>query len=415
MGGQEMLLPLNGYRVIDFGTAMAAPVLTRMLADMGAEVIKVENRENMDGIRSGRPIIGDDIAGGDKGKWPNLQPAFHNYNRNKRGITLNFKHPKGLSLLKELIKLSDVVCDNFRPGLLAKIGLGHDELINIKQDIISISLTGLGEYGPWSELPTYAHSITAMGGLNSLVGYRDELIGTMANAFGDSNASIHGCFAVLAALYYRKRTGKGQHIDLSESEATTSVLGEAIMEYTMNGRVQGPRGNDNPAFAPQNNYQCKGENKWVAIAIKTEQEWKSFCEVTGDPQWLKEERFSDKFSRWNNREELDKLITAWTVTYAPYEVMEILQEVGIAAVSVMNIEDEYLDAHFRERQTFVEFDHPLIGVEVIYGIPWKLSKTPGTIYRHAPSFGEDNEYVFGELLGLSREEIARLEEEKVIY
>jgi benzylsuccinate CoA-transferase BbsF subunit len=177
----------------------------------------------------------------------------------------------------------------------------------------------------------------------------------------------------------------------------------------------GPRGNDYPAFAPQNNYRCKGDNKWVAIAVKTEEEWQRFCEVTDNPQWLKEERFSDKLSRWNNREALDKLITSWTIHYSPYEVMEILQGAGVAAVPVMDIEEEYLDKHFRERQTFVEFEHPLVGVEVIYGIPWKLSKTHGAIYRHAPSLGEDNEYVFGELLGLSKEEIVRLQEEKVIY
>jgi len=406
---------LKRYRVIDFGTAMAAPVLTRMMADMGAEVIKVESREKMDGIRMGRPIIGDDIAGGDRGEWPNLQPAFHNYNRNKRGITLSFKNPRGVQLLKDLVRISDVVCNNFRPGMLAEVGLGYDELVKINPGIIDISLTGVGEYGPLSEIPTYAHSITALSGLNSLIGYRDELIGTMACAYGDSNASIHGLLAVLAALYYRERTGRGQHIDLSEAQASTSILGEAIMEYVMNGRVLGPQGNDNPAFAPHSNYPCKGDDKWIAIAVKTEEEWKSFCEATGHPQWVRDERFADKYCRWQHRVELDQLINAWTMNHSPYEVMEILQAAGIAAVPVMNIEDEYLDPHFRERQTFVEFSHPLVGEEVIYGFPWKMNKTPASVYRHAPSLGEDNEYVFGQLLGLKKEEIVQLQEEKVIY
>ena len=409
------MLPLKGLRVIDFGTAMAAPVLTRMLADMGAEVIKVENRDSLDGIRLGRPLVGEDVVGGDKGKWPDLQPAFHNYNRNKRGITLNLKDPRGVDLLKRLVKLSDVVCDNFRPGLLAGLGLGHDEIARVKPDIISISLTGLGETGPWSGLPTYAHSIAAMGGLNSLIGYHDELIGTMTNAYGDSNASIHGCFAVLAALYYRRRTGKGQHIDLSETEACTSLLAEPILEFVMNGRVPGPTGNDDPDFVPHNNYRCRGTDKWVAIAVKTEEEWRSFCKATGHAGWRRDDRFLDKYRRLHHREELDKLVNEWTVQHSPYEIMDILQRAGVAAVPVMNIEDEYVDPHFRERQTFIEFEHPLVGFEAIYGIPWKLSKTPGAVYRHAPALGEDNRYVFGELLGLSEAEIARLEEDKVIY
>ncbi|MFC1886280.1 CaiB/BaiF CoA transferase family protein [Thermodesulfobacteriota bacterium] len=410
-----MSFSLKRYRVIDFGTAMAAPVLTRMLADMGAEVIKVESREKMDGVRMGRPIIGDDIAGGDKGAWPNLQPAFHNYNRNKKGITLNFKHPKGFNLLKDLIGISDIVCNNFRPGLMEEIGLGYPELVKIKPDIIDISLTGLGEYGPWSRLPTYAHSIAALGGLNSLVGYRNELVGTMANAFGDSNASIHGALAVLAALYYRNRTGKGQHIDLSEAQACTSLLGEAIMDYIMNDRTPGPEGNDYPVFAPRNNYRCEGEDKWVSIAVKTEAEWRNFCSAIGNPTWVKEKKFSDKYGRWENREELDKGITSWTENQSPYEVMEKLQKAGVASAPVMNIEDEYFDPHFKERQTFVEFEHPLVGFEAIYGIPWKMSKTPGQIYRHAPSLGEDNDYVFGRLLGLNKDDIVELKAEKVIY
>jgi benzylsuccinate CoA-transferase BbsF subunit len=408
------MLPLEKIRVIDFGTALAAPVLCRMLADMGAEVIKVENKDNLDGIRLGKPIIGDDVAGGDKGKWPNLQPAFHNYNRNKRGITLDLKDPQGIDLLKRLLKVSDVVCDNFRPGLLADLGLGYEVLSGIKPGIISICLTGVGESGPWTNLPTYAHSITAMGGINSLIGYRDELIGTMTNAYGDANAAVHGCFAVLSALYYRQRTGKGQHIDLSECEATTSLLAEPILEYGLNGRVFGPVGNDDPDFVPHNNYKCSGEDKWVAIAVKSEEEWKNFCEAIDQKEWIQDDRFSDKYRRFEHKKDLDILVTEWTIKYSPYEVMEILQKAGVAAVPVMNIEDEYMDPHLRERQTFVEFDHPLVGFEVLYGIPWKLSKTPGAVYRHAPSLGEDNHYVFGQLLGLSDEEIARLEEEKVI-
>ena len=410
------MLALEGCRIIDFGTAWAGPMSTQLLADMGAEVIKVETRTRLDGLRMGRPIVGDDIAGGDEGKWPDLQPGFHALNRNKLGITVNMKESKGLSLVKELAKISDVVADNFSPGVMARNGLDYESLKIIKPDIITLSLSGLGQYGPMSDATVYAGSIISLAGISSLIGYYGERpLGMTAMAYGDSNASLHAAFAVLAALHYREMTGKGQHIDLSEAEAAAGLLGEAIVDYNMNKRVWGPQGNRHPYMAPHNNYRCKGEDKWVSIAVKTDEEWEHFCEATGNPHWAGEEKFSDGLGRWNNQEELDKLITGWTVNYTPYEVMDILQKVGVAAVPVMNVEDQYFDPHFQERQTYIEAKHPLVGVEPLYGIPWRLSDTPGEIKRVAPSLGEHNDYVFGELLGLSGEEITRLTEEKVLY
>lgn len=408
--------PLEGYRIIDFGTAMAGPMVAQLLADMGAEVIKVESKGRLDGIRLGRPIVGDEIAGNDEGKWPDMQPTFHGVNRNKLGITIDIKQQKGLSLIKDLIRISDVVSDNFSPGVMARAGLDYEALKKIKPDIIAISLSGCGQYGPLRDVVVYAASTTALGGLNSLLGYHNEpILGMTSLAFGDTNASIHAALAILAALFHRDRTGEGQYIDLSEMEAATAILGEAIMDYAMNGRVATPQGNRHKFVAPHNNYRCKGEDKWVSIAITNEDEWQHFCEAIGNPPWTKEERFADNFSRWNNQEELDRFVTDWTIHSTPYEVTHILQKVGVAAVPVMNVEDQYSDPHFRECHTHVEVQHPLVGLEVLYGIPWRLSETPGEIRRPAPSLGEHNNYVFGELLGLSAKEILQLTEEKVIY
>ncbi len=409
------IYPLEGIRVLDFGTAWAGPMAGHILADMGAEVIKVESRSQIDGIRLGRPIVGDDIAGGDKGRWADMQPMFHGLNRNKYGITVNLKRPEGMALIKELVKKIDVVMDNSSPGVMKRLGLDYESVRKIKPDIISISLSGLGGYGPFSNATTYAPTITALSGFNSLLGYYGEpVLGGAASAYGDANASIHGAFAVLAALYYRKRTGEGQHIDVAEVEVGTYTLGEAILDYTMNRRIAGPQGNNHPGVAPHNSYRCKGDDRWISIAIKTEEEWKSFCQAIGNPDWAKEQRFADAFSRLNNREELDKLITEWTVNYTPYEAMEILQRAGVAGVPVMNVEDQYFDPHFKERQTFVEVEHPLVGLEVLYGFPFKLSKTPGVIHRVCPSLGEHNDYVFRELLGLSQDEIDQLIKDKVL-
>lgn len=408
-------LPLLGIRILDFGHAWAAPVAGYLLADMGAEVIKVETAKRIDGIRMGRPIIGDDIAGGDEGKWPNLQPAFHAVNRNKLGITLDIKHPRGVALMKRLVKISDVVLDNFSPGVLDRAGLGHKSLEAIKPDIITISMTGVGEYGPLKDVVTYAAATMALGGLSSLIGYEGQgVLGMTAIPFGDGNASIHAVVAILAAIYYANRTGEGQHIDLSETETVIGILGEAVLEYGMNGLVPGPQGNTHPTMSPHGNYPCREEG-WVSIAVKTQEEWKKFCRVLGKLAWTKEERFADGYGRLQHRHELDELISKLTANYTSYEITDMLQEVGVAAFPVMNIHDQYVDPHFRARGIIAEFEHPLVGIELLQGVGWKLSETPGAIYRPAPSLGEHNTYVFHDLLGLSIEEIKQLTDEEILH
>ncbi len=411
-----MKYPLEGYRLLDFGTAWAGPQVSAVLADFGMEVIKVETRTRLDGARKGRPIVGDDISGGDEGKWLDMQPVFHGINRSKLSFTIDLKQPKSRDIITKLVKISDVVLDNSSPGVMARLGLDHKSLQAMKPDIISISLTGCGEYGPLRDAVSYAVPTIAFGGLQSLVGYygEDNPMSVMF-AYGDANASIHGVFAILAALWYCIRTGEGQHIDLAESWAVTNILGEAVMEYFMNGRDMKPQGNRHRNLCPHNAYRCKGEDKWVAIAIDTDEEWQDFCQAIGEPDWAKEEKFADKIRRLANQEEIDKLITDWTINYSPYEVMEMLQRVKVAATPVMNVEERYTDPHYRERQSYVEIEHPVVGIELLYANPLRLSKTLGRIQCPAPSLGEHNDYVLGELLGMSKEEITRLEEEKVIY
>ena len=408
--------PLSGYRVTDYGTAVAGPVVGQILADMGAEVIKVETRTHLDGIRLGRPIVGDDIAGGDEGKWPELQPMFHCINRSKLGITVDFAHPKGVALIKQLVQLSDVITENFSPRVLKEHGLDYESMKEVKPDIVMLSMSGGGQYGPLRDIVTYAPAVTALAGLSSMMGYYGErVLGVGLPSFADLNASLHGAFAILAALRYRNRTGEGLHIDLSQSEAATCLVGEAIMEYTMNHRVLGTSGNRNPTMAPHNNYHCKGEDKWVSIAVKTEEDWRSFCTAIGNPSWTTDARFSDRYSRLANQVEMDEFICQWTVNHTPHEVTVILQKAGVAAAPVMNVEDHFVDPHFAERQIYAEIDQPMVGAETIPSLPWKLSETPGGIRRGAPMLGEHNSYIFGELLGLSQDEINQLTEEKVLY
>jgi benzylsuccinate CoA-transferase BbsF subunit len=394
-----------------------------MVADMGAEVIKVESRNRIDYGRIGGAASSKELLL----KTPEalvaaaperleLNPVFHLLNRGKLGITVDFTKPKGAELLRELIKRSDVVTDNFTPGVLDKYGLGYESLAKIKQDIIVVSLCFAGHTGPLKGTRGYAPIITALSGLDSVVGYTDESVPCGPNfAYGDHVAAMHGALAILVALIHRNSTGEGQYIDISEWEATTSLLGEPLMEYVMNGRIPGPTGNRDSIMAPHGYYPCKGEGQWVSIAVKTDEEWRNLCQALGNPPWTEDDRFSDRYSRLLNQDALDKLVGQWTAKYSPGEVTEILQRAGVAAAPFLISKEQYHDPHFKERGIFVEVNHPKSGREVFYGIPCKLSDTPGEVRASGPLLGQHNEYVFKELLGLSQGDFEHLVEEKIIF
>jgi benzylsuccinate CoA-transferase BbsF subunit len=285
---------LEGYRLLDFGTAQAGPQVAQLLADMGMEVIKIETRVKPDGVRLGRPMAGVNITGVDESKWLDMQPVFHMMNRNKLSFTINLKHPRATEVFTRLVKISDVLLDNFSPGVMARLGLDQHNLEKIKKGIISMSLSGCGESGPLKDTLVYAPLIISLGGMESLLGYYgDKQPMNLVPGYGDTNASIHGAFAILAALWHREETGEGQHISLAEAYTITSLLGETIMDYNMNGRVPGLQGNRHPVLCPHGNYPCQGRDKWVAIAVETEEEWQNLCTALGAPEWITDQRFAD--------------------------------------------------------------------------------------------------------------------------
>jgi len=398
--------PLSGYRVVDFSWVWAGPLLGELLADMGAEVIKVETNKRLDSARltPGRSTVG-----------PETDFVFHSMNRNKMGITVDMTDPRGAKLIRELISISDVALDNFSPMGLKKLNLQYEELSQANPQLVMISLPAAGQHGPLSNIVTYAPSLGALCGYSSIIGYPGERVLGEQTPYLDVTSSIHGAFAVLSALYYRERTGKGQYIDMAQIEVGASVIGEAFMEYFMNGRVLGTMGNRSPTMAPHNNYPCLGEDRWVSIAVDTEEEWRSFCAALGNPPWVKQKRFSDKFNRQRNLEELDRLVSAWTINLSNYEVMDILQKAGVAATPCLDLTERFSDPHYAVRGTHLQVEHPATGVDIIAGIPFKLSGTPGEVRRPAPMLGQHNNYVFRELLGRTESEIAQLVEEKVIY
>lgn len=411
------VLPLQSFRVVDFGTAWAGPMAAGLLADLGAQVIKVESRVRLDGLRLGRPLVGEDLAGGDRGLWPELQPAFHSLNRNKLGVTLDLKTGRGLELVRRLIACSDVVTNNFSPGVLERLGLDYPSLRRLRPDIILVSMPAVGETGPLRDTLAYAPIIQALSGLMSLVGYpgQERLVGELQAPWSDAVAAVHGALAAVAALRHRSRTGRGQFVEVSQLEATTSMLGEALLAQQMTGRTPAPQGNDDPAFVPHGNYPCAGDDKWVAIAVSTDDQWRALAAALGDPGWSRDARFRRRGGRWEHRRELDRHLAAWTRQHSPQEVTELLQARGVPAMPVMNIEDQFVDPHWQERQAFAEVEHPRAGVEWLYGMPWLLSETPGSVRIPAPMLGQHNQYVFHQLLGLTIQELERLAAEQVVY
>ena len=399
------IAPLKGIRIVSLTWVWAGPWMGAMLADMGAEVIKVETRQRLDAQRVVK-LTKDSVEDLNMGQ-------FNFTNRGIKSCTINMKEPEGIETFKKLVAVCDAVITNFAPRVLPGWGLGYEELKKIKPDLIMVTLPAFGSIGPDKDYVSYASTIEAVGGLNISFGYPGEppvLSGTYP---ADPVGGVYGAAAFMAALIYRNETGKGQLVDVAQSEGVTSLIPEVIMEQVMNGRTRPRMGNRDDIMAPHGCYPCKGEDKWVAIAIATDVEWKALCKVMGNPEWTKDEKFSDKYSRWQNQDELNKLIAGWTSDFTNYEVMHKLQKTGVAAGASLNIEEAINDPHVRARGVFYEQNHPAAGKTIVYRSPWTSALT--ATHSPAPRLGEHNNYVFNKLLGISEEEIGKLVDKKVIY
>ncbi|MFC1534489.1 CaiB/BaiF CoA transferase family protein, partial [Thermodesulfobacteriota bacterium] len=339
---------------------------------------------------------------------------FNTLNLNKLDITLNLSNPKAVALAKDVAKLCDIVVENFRPGVMKALDLDYETIKKVKPDVIYLSSSSRGSTGPERSYAGYAPMFAALGGISSITGRADSLPSSMTGST-DLIVGTSGFFAVMAALMYRSKTGKGQYIDLSSSEAVSVLTGDALMEYAINQRNMQRKGNSDFTMAPHGCYPCSGERKWISIAVGSDLEWKAFCDAIGNPDLINDERFSDESSRRANEEDLNILISEWTRKHTHYEAMEILQNAGVAAMPSLNVKELFSNPHLMERSAYAEVDHPVSGIQTVLDSPWKLSATPSIIIRHAPLFGEHSEYVFGQLLGLSDEKIEELKQEKVIY
>ncbi len=400
--------PLEGIRVVDFAWAWAGSQATSILALLGAEVIKIESMKRIDHSR---------VFSLTTGQWfdePDRSTIFNDMNLGKLSANIDMSRPEGVDLVKRLVEISDVAMENMRPGKIEALGLGYDVLREVNPGIVMLSSSARGNTGPEREYIGYAPLFSAISGFAHISGYEgDEPIRLSGEI--DILSAISSAFAILAALVHQQRTGEGQYIDLSSTEATSVFMGEVFMDYCMNGRIQTRHGNKDQFMAPHNVYKCKGDDKWISIAVATDDEFKSLCEAAGHSEWAADGRFADCLSRWNNQAELDKLIGNWTVNLLHTDVMKSLQAVGVAAAPCYNSEDLWNDPHLKAREFWAEVDHLVLGKMTAIAPVWKFSETPLEVRNPAPLFGQHNDYVFGELLGLDSAEIARLVAEKVIY
>lgn len=401
-------LPLAGVRVIELTTGAAGPTVAKCLAEYGADVIRIESRSRPDTHRGGV----------NRARW-NKSPSFVKLDRGKKSVTINLQTQRGRELVLDLVRHSDVVVENFSLGVLDRWGLGYEQLREVNGGIILISLKGLGATGPHAHHVTWGPNLLCLFGMTYLWNHPGAVVPTQEARVQhpDFMAGVAGAAAVMAALLYRARTGKGQYIDAAQIEVGANLLGPAYLEYLVNGRVARPAGNRRPGAAPHGVYPCTdGPERWCAISVKSQEEWHRFCAAIGDPDWCRDPRFATPLAREQNQEALDCLVGEWTRQFTGFEVMERLQAAGVAAAPVQDVEDQFIrDPHIKARGLLVELVEPEMGPVVTEYPPVRLSETPPQVRAPAPLMGEHTEQVLREVLGLEDSEIQTLRESGVLH
>jgi crotonobetainyl-CoA:carnitine CoA-transferase CaiB-like acyl-CoA transferase len=388
---------LGGVRVLDLTWVLAGPYATRLLGDHGAEVIKVESRHRPDPTRFARMLF--------LSRHPTVDPDrngyFNNYNRSKRSVALNLNIAAGRDLLGRLVAHADVVMENFSPRVMAGWGLDYAGLCAIRPDVILVSMSGLGHTGPWCDYLTYADALAALSGLAAQAGFpgRDP-VGTTFG-LGDMIAGLHAAIGALAALDHRAATGQGQHVDLSQVEAVAAHTGTSLLEVATGLPVE-PRGNRHPTMAPHGAFPCRGDDRWIAIAITSDEVWRAFCAVMGRPALATDARFATAPDRKQHEDALEVIVGAWTRERDAGALMGELQAHGIAVGVVQDARDLVEnDPHLRARGYWERVEHPVAGLFDHEGVVARLSETPGAVWQAAPTLGQHTRTILTDLLGLT--------------
>jgi crotonobetainyl-CoA:carnitine CoA-transferase CaiB-like acyl-CoA transferase len=415
-------LPLEGLRVLEITVVWAGPYCGSFLADLGAEVIRVESTKTFVPLTRGAAAhisqsVIDNLplySGGTPGRVPgdrpfNRSPMFNSHARNKRSMTVNLLDPGGREIFDRLVAISDVLIENNPTETMEKLGISYESLRAVKDDIIMMRMPAYGSDGPYRDYRAHGVHIEGVVGHTMLRGYEDtDPSYNTTVLMSDAAAGAQGAFAVLAALRHRKRTGEGQLVELGQAENVFSFLGEYYLDYAMNGRIHGTLGNRHPR-ALQNCYPCAGENRWIAITIYDNDQWRTLCDIIGAAQMRDDPELADHEDRNRHQDVIDPVIAEWTQGQTPEEAMRKLQEHGISAGAVMTQADAFDDPHIQSREFFHEASQEDCGTHLYPGPLYRMSETPLGIRRGPVMFGQDNEYVYRELLGYSEAEYAEFE------
>jgi crotonobetainyl-CoA:carnitine CoA-transferase CaiB-like acyl-CoA transferase len=387
----------EGIKVAEFAAVAAGPAIGKHMADHGALVVHVESYERPDGFRLNYPPYKDNKYG------LNRAGSFAICNNNKYGVTIDLKAKEGVDLALELIEWSDVVIENFTPGTIKKLGIGYEEMKRVNPRIILFSTCNQGQTGPHAFHPGFGSHLSSLCGFTYVTGYPDRLP-CILGPYVDFVAVGYGVIAVTAALEHRRRTGEGQWIDLAQYEAGVQFMIPALLEYSTNHRVVERDGNRHPFAAPHNTYRCKGDDRWCAISVFNDEEWKALCECMGRDELISDPRFRTIPARKKHEDEVDREVGKWTAQLTAEEVFKKLQENGVKAGIVQTLADLFADPQLKHRGSWAPVDHPEIGRYHAEGPPFALSKTPFKIDRPAPMIGEHNELVFKTFLTAGKKE-----------
>ena len=409
---------LGGLRILDLSQVAAGPYATMFLGFMGAEVIKIESLSRMDINRGKARPSPDDLRvypDGDPGEHPWNTTAHHVHrNINKRSLTLDLGAKRGKELFLELAKVCDVLVENYRGSVMDRLGLGYDVVSRLNPGLIYMKISSQGANGPEANYGSLGSTLEQTAGLASITGYDDDLPLMTNLVYPDPVVGILSFGALMTALRRRLKTGSGCLVDLSQREVTTMLLGEAILDFSVTGRIAGTMGNRHRDMAPQGVYPCSGEDMWVAISVSSDEEWESLCKVMGQPHLATDSRFADPKSRRNNHDDIDLVISTWTETQDHYQVMYLLQAQGVPAAPVLKGGEVIDDPHLESRGFWDVVNHPEAGTYKQVTTPWLLSKSPRAPSTPAPGLGEHNYQVLSGLLGLSKSEIDTLAQKGVI-
>lgn len=389
-------LPLEGIRVADLTMMWAGPFATRLLAEMGAEVIKIESPRAWDNIRTLIPQPGAPDP------W-NSSYYFNDYNRDKKSLTLDLADPRGRATFLRVVEQCDVVMENYRAEVLDNLGIGYEVLKQVRRDIVLVSMAGYGKTGAGRGYVGFGPIIEQMSGLASMTGYGDDGVPFKTGiSYGDPVAGKAAAAAVALALIRRRKTGEGAFIDLAQREVMSTLIGEAFVAASVRGEAPQHRGNRQPGYFAQGVYRCRGEEQWIAISLRTADDWRRLCAATGIVEHL------GALAEGARADEIDRRIANWCVWRDPQDAMETVARAGVAAGRVLDTKVIHDDPHLEERGFWVDLPHPRMHAWKQPRSAWQFAEARPQPRRHAPLFGEHNEEILGGLLGMTAAEISEL-------